>query len=41
MRNGLDHAADGLVIHALDNLVEPRKAKPFDHKFVLDRKSVV
>src|SRR5580692_2828547 len=35
MRYRLHHATNGLIIHALDDLIEPRKSQPLDHQLVL------
>src|SRR5436305_1534451 len=37
VRDGLDHAADGFVVDALDDLVQPREAEPLNDELVLER----
>ena len=37
MRNRLHHAANGLIVHPLHDLVQPRESKTLDHKLMLDR----
>src|SRR5579859_972569 len=36
VRDGLDHAANGLIVDALDDLVEAREAETFNYQLVLD-----